>query len=197
MVDNLNKIIPLLEFDSEDDFYYLQILQRKSEHKELGSASKVIRNYFINSVEYLIEHMDQIKALCDHFNARACIRLNRRSYRLVAYKTMVNLANSMSNQSYNHCYRVYDRACGQGHNEKPARWILDIDTKMNKREINNMVLIAERECEPIGINKFVTLIPSKKGVHIIMNPFNLKQFREKTCPLIDVHKDNPTNCYIP
>ena len=51
MVDNLDKILPLLKFESEDDFYYLQILQRKKENPQLGSNSRVIKNYYIKIVE--------------------------------------------------------------------------------------------------------------------------------------------------
>lgn len=32
MTDNFNLIRPLLNFRSEDDFYFLQILQRKKDH---------------------------------------------------------------------------------------------------------------------------------------------------------------------
>ena len=32
-IDVLNRIKPLLVFESDDDFYYLQILQRKKENK--------------------------------------------------------------------------------------------------------------------------------------------------------------------
>lgn len=31
-MDNIDKILPFLKFESEDDFYYLQILQRKKEN---------------------------------------------------------------------------------------------------------------------------------------------------------------------
>ena len=32
MINNFNLIKPLLDFNSEDDFYFLQILQRKKDH---------------------------------------------------------------------------------------------------------------------------------------------------------------------
>ncbi len=32
MIDNIEKILPLLNFETSDDFYYLQILQRKKEN---------------------------------------------------------------------------------------------------------------------------------------------------------------------
>lgn len=118
MVDNLRLILPFLNFESEDDFYYLQILQRKKENPQIGSNSKVIKNYYINSEEYLISHYDEIKKLCEVFNARASIRLNKRSYEKVAFKAMVNIANTMSNREYEFIKASYDRACGLGHNDK-------------------------------------------------------------------------------
>src|SRR5690606_10096384 len=97
MLNNIEKILPLLEFKSEDDFYYLQILQRKKENSHLGSNSRVIKNYYITSIDYLLERKDEIIALCDIFNARASLRLNKRSFKKVAFKTMQNIANTMSN----------------------------------------------------------------------------------------------------
>ena len=37
-------------------------------------------------------------------------------------------------------------------------------------------------------------LPAKSGYHIITEPFNLQQFKEKY-PDIDVHKNNPTLLY--
>jgi hypothetical protein len=64
MIDNLKLILPFLKFESQDDFYYLQILQRKKENAELGSNSRVIKNYYIKSEEYLLDRYDEIKKLC-------------------------------------------------------------------------------------------------------------------------------------
>ena len=49
MINNLKIIKSLLTFESKDDFYYLQILQRKKENPQLGSNRRVIKNYYINS----------------------------------------------------------------------------------------------------------------------------------------------------
>ena len=43
-VDCLDLVKDLLVFESEDDFYFLQILQRKKENALLGSNSRVIKN---------------------------------------------------------------------------------------------------------------------------------------------------------
>ena len=124
-------ILSLLNFETSDDFYYLQILQRKKENPQLGSNSRVIKNYYINSQDYLLKHYDEIKKLCEVFNARASIRLNKRSYEKVGFKAMTNLANTMMNKEYSFLKASYDRACGLGHNDFEKKWILDIDKQMD------------------------------------------------------------------
>lgn len=193
MVDNINLVLPLLSFESSDEFYYLQILQRKKENPDLGSNSRVIKNYYITSKEYLIERYDEIKKLCEVFNARASIRLNKRSFEKVGFKTMVNVANTMSNREYSFLKNSYDRACGLGHNDPNKKWILDLDGI--KKVSPLMMEFIDNIIEPTG-SKCYGIIPSKSGVHLITKPFNLLEFSKKY-PEVDVHKDNPTNLYIP
>ena len=101
-VDCLDLITDLLVFESEDDFYFLQILQRKKENAELGSNSRVIKNYYIKSVQHLLDRYGEIKSLCDLFNARASLRLNKRSFEKVGFKSLENIANTMQNREYKH-----------------------------------------------------------------------------------------------
>jgi len=193
MIDNINKILPFLKFESEDDFYYLQILQRKKENPEIGSNSRVIKNYYITSEEYLLKHYDEIKKLCEVFNARASIRLNKRSFEKVGFKTMTNLANTMMNKDYKFLKASYDRACGLGHNDTEKKWILDVD---NQEVSPLMLAFIDHEIEPLGCKIYTDNIKSKTGYHVITKPFNLQEFSKKY-PEIEIHKDNPTNLYIP
>jgi len=80
MNSNFSLIKPLLVFDSEDDFYFLQIIKRKKENPELGRNSSTIKNYYINSVLYFEEKKEEIIELCNNHNVRAYINLNPRSY---------------------------------------------------------------------------------------------------------------------
>lgn len=194
MIDNLDKIKPLLMFESEDDFYYLQILQRKKENPQLGSNSRVIRNYYISSTDYLEARYDEIKSLCHQFNARAMLRLNKRSYSKVAFKAMQNISNSMANGEYSFIRKSYDRACGNGHNDKNKTWIVDLDGVFSKDYIDDLEATIYL-CQPIS-NKIVAQLPTKNGIHLITRSFDLQQFRSKYTG-IDVHKDNPVNLYIP
>lgn len=194
MIDNIQLILPFLKFESKDDFYYLQILQRKKENPEIGSNSRVIKNYYITSEKYLLDRYDEIKKLCDVFNARAMIRLNKRSFEKVGFKTIANLANTIMNKDYKSLKASYDRACGLGHNDSEKKWILDYD-ELSLNKISDM-LTEIKDFEPKG-DKMIELIPSKNGYHIITNPFNLEFFNHICNNEIEVHKDNPTNLYIP
>lgn len=201
MVDNTDLILPLLTFDSEEDFYYLQILQRKKENELLNSNSRVVKNYYIYSAQYLMDRMDEIRGLCDLFNARASIRLNRRNSRIVALKTFQVLSGQTINQDWKSAKAAYDRACGQNHNEKKKRWILDFDDNISLSDGSVLFDQMQKRIKPIRPegNSLLALIPSKSGIHIISNPFDLKAFEvyKKEFPEFSLHKDNPTNLYIP
>jgi len=203
-MDNIEKILPFLQFDSEDDFYYLQILQRKKENPQLGSNSRVIKNYYITSQQYLLDRYEEIKSLCNLFNARASIRLNRRSFEKVGFKALENIANTMQNKEYKHLMKSYDRACGLLNNEKVKRWIVDVD----KDDVIwlEQILNAINSCEPYQQSP-ITRISSKTGIHLITSPFNIQQFKlfftaelrdyKMEYREIEIHKDNPTNLYLP
>ena len=194
MIDVFGRIKQYLKFETEDDFYYLQILQRKKENPELGSNSRVIKNYNISSLEYLEKRYDEIKRLCDMFNARAMLRLNVRSYRKVAFKALVNMSNSMANGEYKFTGSSYNRAIGQGHNDKVKKWILDIDEEYDADWWKDLRANLD-SYQPEG-RKDMMYLGTKNGLHIITTPFNLHQFKIDY-PEIDVHKDNPINLYIP
>ena len=194
MIDVLDKIKDLLSFETSDDFYFLQILQRKKENPQLGSNSRVIKNYYISNVDYLEDRYDEIKVLCEQFNARAMIRLNKRSYRKVSFKTMQNIANSMSNGEYSFIKKSYDKACVNGHNDKKKTWIIDIDGEFTDNWLLEMIHYIDG-CQPEG-KKLVTQLPTKNGIHLITTPFDLSGFKNRY-PETDIHKDNPINLYIP
>jgi hypothetical protein len=208
-VDCLELIRDFLVFDTNDDFYFLQILQRKKENPQLGSNSRVIKNYYITSENSLLEKYEEIKALCTLFNARASLRLNKRSFEKVGFKALENIANTMQNREYNHLMKSYDRACGLLNNEKSKKWIVDVDYA----EVRwlEQIVDAIQPCEPLG-NKILARLPTKTGIHLITKPFNVLQFNKnfevelmlyglsrEECKKItlNIHKDNPINLFIP
>lgn len=201
MIDNFEQIKNLLKFDNEYQFYFLQIIQRKKDFKEddiityLGTNNnnRLIKAYYIFSLEQLEKYKSEILALCNLFKARAGISLNRRDARVISLETMKLLADNIKNNHFNQLSKIYNTVCGQYHQEKDKTWIIDIDTK--EQRFIQMVEDSLEDIEPKGL-KVLAQIPSKSGVHLITTSFNSQKFGE-LFPDLELHKNNPTNLYIP
>ncbi len=181
-INNFQLIKPLLNFDSENDFYHLQIIKRRKENPGMKSNSHAVRSYYISSLEHLEEIMSEVVTLCHMQSARACINLNRRSFEKVALQVLLKVTNQIINKDFKSVRKVYESVCGGCSNEPKKRWIVDIDTK------DKDILIATEE--KIGIENMLAVLPTKNGYHIITWPFSTQLI----CGL-DVHKDNPTILY--
>lgn len=117
MINNFEQIKNLLEFNSNDDFYYLQVLKRKKENHELGSNSYMVKSYFISSKEYLDLRKQEIIDLCNSNNARAYINLNKRSFEKIAFHTLKKVTDQIMNKDYFSVRKAYDSVCGSFMNE--------------------------------------------------------------------------------
>lgn len=197
MIDNFDIIKGLLNFESPDDFYHLQIIKRKKENPELGSNSYVVKTYYIKSVEYLEKKRNEIINLCEFNNARACINLNRRSFERLAFHMLKKVTDQIMNKDFKSVRKAYESVCGAYSNEPNKKWIIDIDYKDTSEEergvIFNYIKLLIKET---GKDETITIIPTRNGEHWITSPFNLGIFRENYGGTIDVHKDNPTILYI-
>ncbi len=201
MINNRHLIEPLLEFPHKDIFYFIQIIQRKVDHKGemLGGSnnnSRLIKGYYITSVEKLEKQWIEMVKLAEVFNARVMINLNPRNFRKAGFHLLQKIANSMSNNDFFNLHKAYNSICGEYHSEIDKRWLIDLDAPdmLIYEEVKNYIIelqsdILNREY------RILVEIPSKSGMHIITNPFNLAKFTEKY-PMIACHKNNPTNLLI-
>jgi len=195
MINNLETIKGVMKFDSEDDFYHLQIIKRKKEHPELGSNSMIVKTYYIRSIEYLESKMPEIISLCNLHDARGCINLNRRSFEKIAYQMLIKVTNQIMNRDFKSVRKAYESVCGLHSSEQEKKWIIDIDEK--NPDIITIISNTIKNCEPDRrVDKVVTILETKHGFHLITKPFNVAEF-SKFHPDIDIHKDNPTILYIP
>jgi hypothetical protein len=201
-IDNKNLITPLLEFPHKDSFYFVQILQRKKDHKEttLGGSnntSRLIKGYYITSVEKLNVHWEEMTKLAELFNARVSINLNPRSFEKTAFAALQKIANQMSNKDFSNVRKAYDSVCGIYQDEIDKRWLIDIDKDdLDKTEEIAKFIEGLHTLVKNKPYKILARIPSKSGMHIITNPFNLETFN-KYYPNIECHKNNPTSIFIP
>jgi hypothetical protein len=196
MIDNLELIKPLLNFEKKGDFYMLYVLKRKKDQPEgerdNHQSVRTIKTYCVDSIEYLEKRYDEIKTLCEVFKARAYIHIQKQNHFDVGMemiKTIIDRVQSgQSNQK-----NVFDSVVGQlKTNEK--RWIIDIDTK-DIIEIGKITYVIDRLCRPLG-NKIIETIPTKSGVHLITEKFDVMEFK-KHYPEIDIVKKNPTLLFYP
>ena len=195
MINNLELIKPLLNFDNEGDFYMLYVLKRKKDQttdKSNHQSVRTIKSYCIDSIEYLEKRYDEIQQLCEMFKARAYIHIQKQNHKDVALEMIPQIVKRIQSGQINQKH-VFDSVVGQLKTYE-KRWIVDIDTK------NPVAIMKIQEyvdqCRPEGKNKIEAVIPTKNGVHLITKRFDVMEF-QKRYPEIDIKKKNPTLLYLP
>lgn len=207
-VDNFDRVAQLLPASEEPDkFYFLQLIRRRKENPTLPVNSTVLLSKCITSGTDLLERKDTIVSICDAMQARACIRLNRRSYRKVAFDTALKLLDHVKSGSVAASKHAFESIAGQLSDADSKLWVLDVDGAVIEDDyvVDFLTASIARQRPDPQQDKVVALIPSKTGFHIISKPFDVKSFETFTTLLatqcrgveVTVHKDNPTNVYIP
>jgi len=193
MINNLELIKPLLNFENPGDFYMLYVFKRKKDQttdKANHQSVRIIKTYCIESIEQLENRYEEIQQLCEMFKARAYIHVQKQNHKDVSLNMIVALAEKIRNGQHNQ-KNLFDSVVGQLKTYE-KRWIVDIDEK----EISPIMLsYIEHNCKPFG-DKIIAVIPTKNGHHLITERFDVKTFSEKY-PEIDIQKKNPTLLYYP
>lgn len=211
MINNIELIKPLLNYEKPGDFYMLYVFKRKKDQpegeKDNHQSVRTIKTYCIESIEHLERRYDEIIQLCEMFKARAYIHIQKQNHFDVSLNMMVSLAQRIQNGQHNQ-KGLFDSVVGQiKTNEK--RWIIDVDDS----EVVSPLMVAhiEYNCKPItemdfdkiGIPigyktgpKVEAVIPTKNGHHLITKKFDVMKFKEEY-PNVDIQKKNPTLLYYP
>ena len=216
MVDNFERIKPLLHFPNHGDFYFLQLLLRKKDGLDVPNGSdnqrRLVRDYHITDVKQLDEWHDEIIRLCNEIGARAYIRLNKRNYKTIAMAyAQETLEKARKGEMFGNTYDEINSVIGrypEGH-KGDKTWLVDVDDHKPGSDKVKYVLDFIRGCEPLDKDDFgelpkkvIAVVPTRSGSHIITKPFNLEFFNQLKKGLPDdgevaVLKDNPTILYCP
>ena len=198
MVNNTEQIRSMLQFDSEDTFYFLQIFKRRKDNPDMDKDMIVLANYCVKSLDHFDKLVPDIIKQCQDNNARAYFRLNRRSYHKTSLKALKMIAGYIEDGNYRAVRKAFDSAAGTYHSDPDKTWIIDIDYKDlegdRDLEINQIISSVQNLIADTDRDDTIWTVPSKNGLHLICRPFNLQKFRG-LYPKIDVHKDNPTILY--
>ena len=209
MLNNLELIKPLLNFENPGDFYMLYVFKRKKDQttdKANHQSVRTIKTYCIESIEQLENRYEEIQQLCEMFKARAYIHVQKQNHKDVSLNMMVALAEKIRNGQHNQ-KNLFDSVVGQLKTYE-KRWIIDCDDVLEPSPM--MMAHIEYQCKPItevefdaaGVpigmpnRKIEAIIPTKNGHHLITKRFDVMEFKKKY-PDVDIQKKNPTLLYLP
>ena len=195
MINNIELIKPLLNFDNEGDFYMLYVFKRKKDQPEgerdNHQSVRTIKSYCVTSIEYLEKRYDEIVQLCEMFKARAYIHVVKQNHKDVAMNMITEIVSRIQSGQINQQH-VFDSVVGQIKTTE-KRWIIDVDDKDTKELVRIVEVI--HVTRPEG-DKLEAVIPTKSGYHLITKRFDVEMFRN-VFPHIDIQKKNPTLLYYP
>ena len=199
MIDNLEQIKQLLNYEKEGDFYMLYVLKRKKDQPEgerdNHQSVRTIKTYCIESIEHLEKRYDEIKQLCEMFKARAYIHVQKQNHHDVSLNMMVALAQRIQDGNLKQ-QGLFDSVVGQIKTQE-KRWIVDIDTK-DEEAVTKIARLVDH-LRPEG-PKIEAVIPTKNGYHLITKRFDVLTFNKMMAlqgDIPDIQKKNPTLLYLP
>jgi hypothetical protein len=195
MINNLEKIKPLLKFKNPGDFYFLQILKRRKDNPGMKGDARCIKNFYLYSVEELDQAWSDIVDFCSRHRARAYIRLNVRNSEKIALMSLKKIVDHIASGNTRAVDHVYESVCGEHNSETQKKWIIDMDN-IGEGDIEEVEETVKSIWDNHSDNgEFFAYLPTRNGIHIIVSPFNRFRFAEKLKH--DVQMDNPTVLYIP
>ena len=194
IINNLELIAPLLPKDNPMVFCHMQIVCRAKDHKDEKVKEGAIKTYFIRDEEHLRRIMPEVILLCEHYGARAYINVSPKSFGKLQKLMLVKLASLVCEGNIQNPRKTLNSAAGMLTSKNPT-WIIDVDNMPVKDSILNWLddyfkldstlpfCNTREELYLRGI------IPTKQGCHLLVRPFNLKEF-SSNFPNVDVHKNS-------
>lgn len=201
MLDNSTLVEPFCPpSDDGDTFIYTELLDRG--RKKGNNGHRLVKTFYHRSLDEFREQLPVIKKMCDATGTRACTRLAPKSYEQVGIQHTKMIVEAALTKNWAGMKTMYARACGITAPIKKL-WLFDVDV------VNEATLEFGKRVAADG--NLVETIPSKKGLHYIVTPFDariiVRWYHELGMWLEDdrgiqhewmsLHKDNPTNLYIP
>lgn len=220
MLDNSELILPFVpQRDDGDTFIYTELLDRSKQQGNNGF--RMLRTYYHRSQDEFREQMPEIRRMCEDNKVRAYTRLAPRSWKKVGKLHCELVVEASLTDNWIAHKALYHRACGTvTPNEKLWLWDVDEISPISER----FGVWLQQHAAPRGTGKrplLRAIIPSKKGVHYISDPFDVRRLvdgmpgsmdlrgvalkhsadgdvvADLDAHQISLHKDNPTNLYIP
>jgi len=167
------------ELQEGDAYFVIELMRRGKDNPDMPAANYHFKNYYIRKPEDLDKYGDEIRTLCEVMRLRAYASVNIKSFKQVSLDTMAELARRIANNDYKKNYAVFESCSGQYCHSGDKQWVVDCDDCTINSEYVAVIESYINDCEPVGVNKIVTKIPTRSGIHLITTPFNRKQFADR------------------
>lgn len=133
-IDNFDILMQHMDFVDPNDRYIVHIMRRPKDCKAIANslganeAQRLIRTYYIDSLEYFDRKREAIKELCRANNARAYIIVQPKDN----FECLLNLGQKILENIQNKNYSVKPehlirQAYCEWHKTRKKLWILDLD----------------------------------------------------------------------
>jgi hypothetical protein len=193
MIDNHQLIFEFCPATNDGDtFIYTEMLDRSK--RKGNNGQRLLKTFYHRSQAEFMEQWPTIKKLCDMAGVRACTRVSPRSYRKVGATFTKLVVDAALSDNWAGMKSLYSRACGTTAPEQKL-WLFDVD------EVDDRARALEHKIQEI--DALVEVVPSKRAHHLITRAFDLREVGYSmpadgyVLPNVQLHKDNPTNLYIP
>ena len=160
-IDNILSLAPLLLFPDSDTYYYVQVLERKTEYTKQRYSNIIV------SQKNLEQAIPGIKDICQKFVARAYISIIPRSLKKFTLELGCEVLKRLSNNVYQASnFRLPDSVAlsPKTTKSKGSTWLFDIDNPEHKDPV-------ESWCKKSGIC-IKAVVQTFHGYHFLVQPFN-------------------------
>ncbi len=193
MIDNFDIIRSHLTFESDFDRYIVHIIKRAKDDRgvEYGSneTNRLIKTFYITSLEYFDKKIPVIKDLCDSNNARAYILPQVRNNEDCLKELLKIVVDNLSNPTIKPDHLIRSAYCGH-HGSRDKKWIIDLDSDNMVEYINKdkkkvwkpekVLEFVQKQLAAIGKSENdAWMIPTKNGHCIVTSPFDLQKAYRK------------------
>ena len=210
MQTNFDRIKSFLDFSDPGKFYLALVVQRKKDNPDLDRSERIIKNYIIPTLDKLEYVKEEMETLCQVFNARVYMYINRRSFKNTQKAMAKTLIDQICAESVGNLNHLFD-SCSAAHGCGDKNWIIDFDLPKSA-DISELVqlrmelkLRMEAELSRISPEGPKTLLEldTVNGFHLVTRPFDTREWGGICSRLyhagvdIELKKDAMVNLILP
>ena len=183
IVNNFETIKNILNFDGKSVYLVWLVMRNKDGNTQAkgNNRNRTIKSYYFLTKEQLEMRQEEIIKLCDLFNCRAYIGINKKPMNKVLFQLQNTLTDYMQqyfggNEFIPNIHALVDSSVMKCGTEGRRMWIVDIDTK-DRSQIEAIVRIIN-SCRSSFDCNVINELQTAHGVHLITHPFEIPQYEK-------------------